>query len=298
MTPSSPRSAEPTTAARCRRFLPRALVLMLGGLSACATAPDEPEGPPRAEVVWAITEGNELIKFNAGQPRRILERRPVAGLQPGEHVLGADFRVARGVLFALTYSGRVLTLQTASGQTTAVGAAPASSLPPGRYGVDFNPAADRIRVVHESGLNLRLHPDTGALLATDPPLAYAPNDPAAGRTPRVAGAAYTYNKRDEKLTTNFAIDLATGHLVRQGSAEGAQPVVSPNTGQLFTVGPLGTGPLDDVAFDIADLNNAALVAARQGPRTRLHLVDLATGRATLLGTVGDGRALRALAIEP
>lgn len=298
MTSPLSRSVEPVTAARCRRLLPWALLLILGGLSACATAPDEPEGAARAEAVWAVTEAHELIKFNAGQPRRILERRPLVGLQPGEQVLGADFRVARGVLFALTSHGRVLTLQTASGQATPVGAIPAASLPEGRYGVDFNPAADRIRVVHESGLNLRLHPDTGALLATDPPLAYAPSDPAAGRTPRVTGAAYTYNKRDEKLTTNFAIDLATGHLVRQGSAEGTQPVVSPNTGQLFTVGPLGTGPLDDVAFDIADLNNAALVAARQGPRTRLHLVDLASGRATLLGTVGDGRALRALAIEP
>ena len=298
MTSPLSRSVEPTAAARCRRNFTWALVLMLGGLSACATAPDEPEGAPRAETVWAITDGHELIKFNAGQPRRILERRPLVGLQPGEQVLGADFRVARGVLFALTSTGRVLTLQTASGQTTPVGAIPTASLPAGRYGVDFNPAADRLRVVHESGLNLRLHPDTGALLATDPPLAYAASDPAAGRTPRIAGAGYTYNKRDEKLTTNYAIDLATGHLVRQGSIEGAQPVVSPNTGQLFTVGPLGTGALDDVAFDIADLNNAALIAARQGPRTRLHLVDLSTGRATLLGTVGDGKPLRALAIEP
>ena len=30
------------------------------------------------------------------------------------------------------------------------------------FGVDFNPAADRVRVVSNLGQNLRLHPDTGA----------------------------------------------------------------------------------------------------------------------------------------
>ena len=84
----------------------------------------------------------------------------------------------------------------------------------------------------------------------------------------------------------------------QGSKEGSEPVVSPNTGQLFTVGALGTGPVDNVAFDISDIGNTALAALAQGGRTRLHLIDLASGRATLLGSVGDGRAGWGLAIEP
>ncbi len=84
----------------------------------------------------------------------------------------------------------------------------------------------------------------------------------------------------------------------QGSREGVLPVVSPNTGALTAVGALGTGALDDAAFDIADLNNAALAALRSGGRTRLHAVDLASGRATLIGTVGDGRALWGMAIAP
>lgn len=293
-----PVPSSPTPIRTLSRLCSLPVLALAAGLSACALAPSEPEGAPRKEVVWAVTEARELVKFNAGQPRRILERRPLQGLAPGEQLLGIDFRVARGVLYALTSTGRLLTLQTATGQVTAIGGVAAGTLPPGRYGFDFNPAADRIRVVHESGMNLRLHPDTGALAATDPPLAYAAGDASAGRAPRVAGAGYTYNKRDEKLTTNFAIDLAQGHLVRQGSAEGVQPVVSPNTGQLFTVGPLGTGPLDDVAFDIADVDNTALVAARQGARTRLHLVDLARGTATLLGTIGDGGPVVGLAIEP
>ena len=33
-----------------------------------------------------------------------------------------------------------------------------------KFGVDFNPTADRLRVVSNTGLNLRLHRDTGAMV--------------------------------------------------------------------------------------------------------------------------------------
>ncbi|MFZ5547366.1 MAG: DUF4394 domain-containing protein [Pseudomonadota bacterium] len=265
-------------------------------LAACASTP-EPIGEPRKETVFAVTDGAELIKFNAGQPQRVLERKPLQGLAAGDKLLGIDFRVARGVLFALSASGKLYTVDTASARLTQVGTQ-ALTLAPGRWEIDFNPAADRIRVVADHGANLRLHPDTAALAATDPAPAYAPGDAASGKTPQVGAAAYTYNKGNDKLTTNYAIDLALGTLVTQGSKEGVEPVVSPNTGQLYTVGALGAGPLEAAAFDIADINNAALAALRTGGRTRLHLIDLATGKASVIGTVGDGRALWGMAIEP
>ncbi len=276
-----------------RRTFATACLLAAAG---CTTL-QEPEGPPRKETVFAVTDAGELIKFNAGQPRRIVERKSLQGLEAGDRLLGIDFRVARGVLFGLSAGGRLYTIDTASGRLTRVGTQ-AHTLPPARYGFDFNPVADRIRVVADNGSSLRLHPDTGALAATDAALAYAPRDVAFGKAPQVAAAAYTYNKSNDRLTTNYAIDLALGTLVTQGSREATEPVVSPNTGRLFTVGTLGTGSLDGVSFDIADIGNTALAAVRQAGRTRLHLVDLATGRATLIGTVGDGRALWGMAIEP
>ena len=89
-------------------------------------------------------------------------------------------------------------------------------------------------------------------------------------------------------------------LVVQGSREGTTPVVSPNTGQLRTVGPLGLPPLLDVAFDISDVGNTALIAVRTSvdSHTRLHLVDLRTGASRPLGTVGEGAPLLGMAIEP
>jgi hypothetical protein len=276
-------------------------------LAACAGM--APEGPPRKEAVFAVTSGMELIKFNAGQPSRILERKPVTGLAAGTRLLGIDYRVARGVLYALSSNGQLYTMDTSNGALKPVGTPSAIPLTGNAFGFDFNPAADRIRVVSDTGLNLRLHPDTGAAvdgnpnvdgLQPDGPLAYAAGDANAGRQPQIVAAGYTYNKQDEKITTNYAIDRALGVLAMQGSREGATPVVSPNTGQLRTVGTLGLGPLADASFDIADVSNAALAALRTtgDSRTRLYLIDLNTGRAQMLGTVGDGSAVLGMAIEP
>lgn len=281
-----------------RRPMPIRLAALAAAavLAACATT--EPDGPPRKETVVAVTDSAELITFNAGQPQRILKRQALQGLPAGDRLVGIDYRVSRGVLFGLSAAGRLYTIDTATGALKAVGSAAPAPLAGQTVAMNFNPVADRIRVVSDSGLNLRLHPDTGAVAATDPALAYAPGDARAGQAPKLAAAAYTYNKKDDKLTTNYAIDRAAGLLVTQGSVEGVQPVVSPNTGLLRSVGPLGTGPVDAAALDIADTDNTALAALRQGGRTRLHLVDLATGKATPIGTVGDGRALWGMAIEP
>ena len=116
----------------------------------------------------------------------------------------------------------------------------------------------------------------------------------------MVAAGYTYNKKDDKITTNFAIDRRQGALVMQGSAEGTTPVVSPNTGVLTTIGLLGLGALVDASFDIADVSGAAFAAVRtaEQPRTRLYQVNLATGSAQFIGTVGDGAPLVGMAVEP
>lgn len=282
--------------------------LTLAALAGCATAPAPDNG--LRETVVAVTASHEIITFRAAEPARVLERRPVTGLPAGERLVGIDFRVAKGVLYALSQAGRLYTLDIPTGALRPVGAAPAVLPLTGTvFGFDFNPAADRIRVVSNTGQNLRLHPDTGAAVdgnpavegvQPDPALRYAWGDANAHRQPDIAGAAYTYHPSDSKLTTNYAIDRALGVLVMQGSREGATPVVSPNSGQLRTVGALGLGPLVDVAFDIADVGNTALIAVRTAAdsQTRLHQVDLATGATRPLGKVGEGVPLLGMAIEP
>lgn len=283
--------------------------LLAGLLVACAAVPDIADGPLRKESVVAVTASNQLIRFNAGQPSRILSTVALTGLQPSETVLGIDFRIAKGQLYALGSSGRLYRIDAATGSATAVGTQPISSLAGNEFGVDFNPTVDRVRVVSDSGLNMRLHPDTGAQVdgnptldgvQTDGPLAYAAGDVNAGKTPSVTAAAYTYNKTNDKITTNYAIDAAAGALVTQGTLEGATPAVSPNTGQLRTVGALGAGSFRSAAFDIADLSGVAYAALTDAnaKASRWVEIDLKTGAATALGVIGGGEPVRGAAVEP
>ena len=268
-------------------------------MAGCAGVP-ESQGPLRKETLHVLTQKMELLTLNAGQPGKVLQRTAVTGLPPGETLVGMDYRIAKGVLFTLSSAGRLYTLDVPSGALKPVGSGAGVALQGSSFGVDFNPVADRVRVVSNTGNNLRLHPDTGGLAATDPALAYAPGDVQAGQMPEVVAAGYTYNKKDDKLTTNYAIDRRSGTLLTQGSVEDMQPVVSPNTGQLRTVGPLGTGPLLDAAMDIADVTGAAFTAVRTANQatTKLYTIDLSSGKATLIGTVADGAAIVGLAVEP
>lgn len=279
--------------------------LILGGCTHLAL-PSE----PTKEFVWAVTARHQLIRFNAGQPEKLLEQKPLSGLSPDEHLAGIDYRVARGVLYGLTDRGRLYTIDTSTGVLRSVGDGSASLDLRGRQvGFDFNPTVDRIRVVDDSGRNLRLHPETGAQVdgdtgtpgvQPDGRLSYDANDSTARQAPRLIGAGYTYNQKDDKLTTNFAIDGAQGTLVTQGSREGIEPLISPNSGRLFTVGPLGLGPLETASFDISDIRNLALAAVTTpaDSQTRLYRLDLQSGKAALMGRIGDGEALRGIAIEP
>lgn len=282
-----------------RHFLRAAgIALAAGALTACATPP--PPAVLSKDTLVVLTQKLELLTLNAAQPGKVLQRTAVTGLPAGETLVGIDFRMARGVLFALSNTGRLYTLDVPTGTVKAVGSGPGVALQGKRFGVDFNPTADRVRVVSDTGQNLRLHPDTGALAATDPDVSYAQSDKQALQKPELAGAAYTYNKRNDTLTTNYAIDQKSGTLVTQGSVEETQPVVSPNTGLLRTVGPLGTGGLQEVTFDIADVSGTAYAALRgtSASATQLYTVNLSTGLATLVGPVADGAALLGLAVQP
>lgn len=285
-----------------KRLLPLAAVL----LAACATT-DETVGPPAKEMIVAVTADNKLIRFNGGQPQRIQSSLALKGLQPGEQVLGIDFRVARNQLYLLASSGQLYRVKLTDASLEPIGAAVGLPASGGQWGFDFNPTVDRIRVVHETGANLRRHPDNGSQVDGNPgldglqgdgTLMFDAGDVNANKPVRIGGAGYTYNKQDEKITTNYAIDLAQGLLVTQGTKEGVAPAVSPNTGRLFTIGPLGIRP-QRLQFDISDVNNAAYIAVDEAAGDAVYRVDLASGKATRVARIGAGGIqLRGMAIEP
>lgn len=282
--------------------------LVLALLSGCSQLPEERPGPQAKEVIHAVTSAQQLIQFNAGQPQVLLSSKPLRGLAPQERLLGIDYRVAKGQLYGLGASGQLYRINTQDGSVSAVGTP--SALPSEgaqEWGFDFNPTVDRIRVVNDAGFNMRLHPDTGAVvdgnaeqsgLQFDGRLAFDTSDVNAGKPVALIAAGYSYNKRDEKITTNYALEGRQGLLVHQGSKEGVQPMISPNSGRLFTIGSLAIGPFDRATLDISDVSNAAYSAISRGGSSTWYRIDLETGRATRIGTIAGGAAVVGAAIEP
>ena len=249
------------------------------------------------ENVFAVTAGNRLVSFNSGAPGVINSSRAISGLGSGENLVGIDFRPATGQLFALSNASRVYTINTMNGVATPVGASPLNPALSGvSFGVDFNPVPDRIRVISDADQNLRLNPNNGAVAGVDGALAFAAGDANAGRNPNVVGAAYTNSFLGATTTTLYGIDSSLNALVTQGSIGGAP--VSPNTGQLFTVGSLGVDPNDLVGFDISSASGAAFASFNMpgGQATQFYAINLTTGAAALIGAIG-GDIIRDIAIE-
>lgn len=256
----------------------------------------------RAQTVFALS-GDNLLTFDAAAPALILSNTAITGVDANYTISGMDFRPATGELYALGYNqsngeARLYVIQKTTAVATAVGMA-AVTLDTGmnKIGFDFNPTVDRIRVTGSSNSNYRLHPVTGALVAVDGDLAFAPADPNAGTNPSIGAVAYTNSYIGAATTTLYNYDDSLGILTSQ---------IPPNNGTLNTVGSLGivlnlnnqTADMD-ITFDaVTGLNIAWFVASDdQSFSDMLYTINLQTGVATLVGLVGTGIEIDDIAIE-
>lgn len=218
---------------------------------------------PTAPVGYAIDESNNLLVFNfmnIGTP----VSKAITGLQTGETILGIDIRPATGQLYALGSSSRLYVLNTASGAATAIGTVPFTTLLAGTsFGFDFNPTVDRIRCISNTGQNLRLHPDTGVIAATDGVL-----NPG---TPSITASAYTNNFAGATTTILYNIDSMTDKLNKQDP---------PNNGTQVEVGSLGINAESAGGFDITSRGGIAYAALKVGDKSSIYTINLSSGAAT------------------
>lgn len=267
-----------------RRFHLHLAITALLALTAVQTA--------IGQTLIGVDTNNQLVRFDAATPSIIDATIPITGLQSGETVLGIDVRPATGELYALGSTSRIYKVGYITGAATEVTSGPLTPALSGtEFGFDFNPQVDRIRIVSNTGQNLRVNPDTGALAGQDTNLAYALGDANEGATPNIVGAAYTQNVSNATTTTLYDIDSALDILTIQGGT------VSPNTGQLFTVGALGLDVTDVLGFDIAPpAPETAYASVQLGAATSSTLItiNLATGAATQVGTIGADTLVRGL----
>ena len=134
--------------------------------------------------------------------------------------------------------------------------------------VDFNPAADRLRLMSSEGMNFRVNVDTGEV-TVDGTLKYDGADMNAGKAPMVTGGAYTNSFAGTKETALYNIDAATGALVLQAP---------PNDGVLKSKGMLGASLTGMGALDIMSDGKGGNMAFGASGKS-IFSVNLETGAA-------------------
>ncbi|MCA0235975.1 MAG: DUF4394 domain-containing protein [Bacteroidetes bacterium] len=254
------------------------------------------------QLVYALTATNHLISFDSEAPGIIRDIVPVTGVAAGQLLVGMDFRPSNGDLTALGYNAvtgeaRLYNVDRISGAATAIGDAPNTlALGNGDIGVDFNPVVDRVRVVGANNANYRLHPGTGALVATDVNLSYAATDINSGINPAAGAAAYSNSYNGTTATTLFVYDDSLNVFCTQNP---------PNNGILNTIGTSGlvVNPSEpsidfDIYYNYETAANEAYLSANTGSALidQLYTVDLTTGNTSLVGKIGLGIAVRDIAV--
>lgn len=233
-------------------------------------------GEVNAATIYGVTSSNQLVKFGATSPGTVTTVGAITGLQTGENVLGIDFRPATGQLYALGSNSRIYTINKFTGAASFVGTL-TTPLNGTNFGFDFNPVADRIRIVSDADQDLRANPNNGSNVV-DGTLAYSAGDANAGQNPNVTGAAYIGSFINTTSTALYDIDSTLNILVTQNPA---------NSGMLQTVGPLGVDATDIVGFDHTAASNVAYASLNVGGSLGFYNINLSTGAATIIGTLGD-----------
>jgi len=275
--------------------LSSAAALAVTTLVACGGGGDDAPAAPPAPVAVnvgdtvALTASGRLVSFNRTAPGTQVGAVSVSGLAEGESLLGIDRRPADGQLYALGSGGSVYQLDPATGvatrKSTLRAAAgddnPFTALAGTSFGFDFNPAADRLRVVSNTGQNLRINVDTGDT-TTDGNITPS--------TSVVTASAYTNSFAGTSSTQLFNLDAAAGRLQLQDP---------PNNGTLNAGLPLGVTADAGNGFDIDARTNIGYAALRVGSETVLYTVNLAAtaDAATRVGVIGGGEALRGIALS-
>ncbi len=230
---------------------------------------------PTNPVAYAVDNSNALQIFNPNNPQPV--SKAITGLQTGENIVGIDFRPTNGQLYAMGSTSRMYTINLGTGAATQVGVQFPTLLSGTQFGFDFNPTVDRIRVVSNTGQNLRLNPNDGTVSAVDGMI-----NPG---TPSLGAAAYTNNFAGATSTMLFVIDTNTDKVYLQDP---------PNNGTLVERGALGINIDGANGFDIGSMSQKAYLVATVGTTTNIYTINTTTGAATSLSSYPN--AVRGFAV--
>jgi hypothetical protein len=260
---------------------------VLGDLSSSGDDTADARRSGRSLNAVGLTTDGRLVRFSTDTPARTRNIGKVQkGLSGDQSLVGIDYRVQDGKLYGVGSGGGIYTLSDRDASATKVGQLTVALMGTA-FGVDFNPAANRLRVISDAGQNLRHNIDDAT--ATTPPLAGTTQTdgtltipPATTAAAGVTGAAYTNNDLDANtVTTLFDIDTVNDTVVVQSPA---------NAGLLAPTGKLQVDVGTSVGFDIYSRNRFGVTQGNRGYATvpvlgrySLFQVNLLTGKLSRIG---------------
>jgi hypothetical protein len=245
-------------------------------------------GGPQLDFV-GLTADQHLVLFGECNPSRPRDLGSIIGLSGNDtEIVGIDYRVQDGLLYGVGDAGGVYKFATpGSALATRVNQITVALDPNATsFGVDFNPAADRLRIVSDTGQNLRHNVNAGGTTINDGTLAYLEGTPpAAVPSTGVVAVAYSNNDLDPTTATSlFDIDRDRDQVDLQSP---------PNNGVLFPTGKLGVDAVGPVGFDVystvrdgVTVRNAGFAAMNVEGTPGFYRIDLLTGAAVRIGTLG------------
>lgn len=236
-------------------------------------------------ALTGLADNNTLVFFDSATPSSTTTIG-VTGANLSSALLGIDYRPANGQLYGITNTG-VFSIDPSSGNATLVNTISPTFNGGTISGVDFNPAADALRITGGNGQNLRIAGGGLGTTNVDGNLAYAAGDGNAGVSPTITASAYTNNFAGvpaNRTTQLFNIDSNLDVLTLQNP---------PNNGTLVTIGSLGVNVGTVGGFEIFSPSNGvntafAAFAPNGSSAASLYTIDLNTGAATSLGQIGTG----------
>ncbi|MEY2857662.1 MAG: hypothetical protein RLZZ74_1974 [Cyanobacteriota bacterium] len=221
----------------------------------------------------ALTDNNKLVSFDDHNPAAS-QFTDITGVEGT--LLGIDTRPADGSIYGISTANNIYTIDADSGLASYVSTLNTPFEGGTISGFDFNPVADRLRLVGDNDQNFRINVDTGEV-TVDGTLAFGSGDSNEGVNPNVTAAAYTNSFDGTASTQLYNIDTLLNDLALQNP---------PNDGTLATVGDLG--------IDFDTLGGFEIVSATEGDNTAfavsdttLYSIDLNSGAAYSLGEVGS-----------
>jgi hypothetical protein len=276
------------------------LALMTGLLFFAGCQQDETVSPADATIdernssfsafpnvnFYGLGTANDLYTYRSGPPATYMGQVRLTGLRDGEFMQAIDVRPATKGLYGVSNMSIIYQINPATGVATPLSQVPFTPAIEGTtVGFDFNPSIDRIRLVTDSGQNLRISPVTGMVVGVDVSL--------GGAVVAINSAAYSNNFVGSFNPSLYDIDILQGNLYRQNA----------NAGGLTLVGSTGLTIRGEGGFDISRtgaafgvflatggapyLSSTPVVDDPTQEAYRLYSINLKSGQATNLGPVRD-----------